>query len=516
LRPATLVTLLPYPGHPLEPSTRYAAMVFDGVRDTTGHRLVPAPLIDQLDGPAPPGVSGATWLALRQDRDDVIAAIRARTLWHPSELVAFTAFTTQDPTHEMAALATAVSALPTPQGLSRTPDTGPCPAGGTSHTTGRLALPSWQQGTRPFVDAGGGVVLDGNGVAQQQGVQMGADGQGVLLDMAIPCGPAPAAGWPILLWMNGTGGSARATPIAQLGPNLPYAVLSIAPLYSGDRLAVAAAPFNTPDFQFYNYLNPLAARTNQLQQAADMLYLKRVAQNLALAPGEAGGGVTHLDAATVVMAGHSQGSGSLPLTLAVDPTVQGAFLSAAGGGLYHSIIHRADVRALVDAILGTGPGELDIFHPYPQLLQTFAEAGDATNYASAIQSDLVLYAGLRDGCTSIEVAVQLAEALGIPVVTPQTRSPLFGPPLPPWLTSYGSPFEPGVVDAPVTANLPGGRTGVMVEVDSGHFGALTYPSIGRSFVDSLVTTGTATVAPGPTPPSPPGSQCPRFDPPPAP
>lgn len=516
LRPANLVTLLPYPGHPLRPSTRYAAVVFDGVRDATGHRLSPAPIIDELDGAAPVGVSASTWLALRQDRDDVLAAIRSRTLWHPSELVAFTAFTTQEPTAEMEALAAAVDALPAPQVLSRTPGAAACPVGGVSRTTARLALPSWQQGTRPFVDTGGAIVVDGSGVAQQQGVQMGSDGQGVLLDMAIPCGPAPAAGWPILLWMNGTGGSARATPIAQLGPNLPYAVLSIAPLYSGDRLAVAAPPFNTPDFQFFNYSNPLAARTNQLQQAADMLYLKRIAQNLSLAPGEAGSDVTHLDGSTVVMAGHSQGAGTLPLTLAVDPTVRGGFLSAAGGGLYHSIIHRADVRGLVDAILGTGPGELDIFHPYPQILQTFAEAGDATNYAASIQSHIVLYGGLRDGCTSIEVAVHLAEALGIPVVNPQTRHPLFGPPLPPALAGYTSPFEPVVVTAPVSANLPGGRTGVMVEVDSGHFGASTYPAIGRSFVDSIVTSGTPTVAPGLTPPAPPGTQCPRFDPPPTP
>jgi hypothetical protein len=279
---------------------------------------------------------------------------------------------------------------------------------------------------------------------------------------------------------------------------------------------VAAAPFNTPDFQFFNYLNPLAARTNQLQQAADMLYLQRLAQNLALAPGEAGSTVTHLDASKVVMAGHSQGAGTLPLTLAFDPFVQGAFLSAAGGGLYHSIVHRADVRALVDGILGTSPGELDIFHPYPQILQTFAEGGDSTNYASMITNDLLLYAGLRDGCTSIEVATQLAEALDIPIANPQARNPLYGPALPPGAAGYRSPFEPEVIDLPVTANEPGGRTAVMVEVDTGHFGASSYPSIGRSFVDSLAFTGTPVVDPGPLPPVPTDTQCVRFDAPPLP
>jgi hypothetical protein len=230
LRPANLVTLLPYPGHPLKPATRYAAIVFDGVRDTAGNRLAPSPLIDQLDGAAPIGVPATTWAALRQDRDDVVDAVRTRTLWHPSELVAFTAFTTQDPTREMASVAAAVQALPAPQVLSRTPFSSSCTAGTTVKTTARVALPSWQQGTRPFLNDGGAIVVDGNGVAVQQGVQMGSSGTGVLLSLAVPCGPAPANGWPILLWMDGTGASANAAPIGELGANLPYAVLAVAPL----------------------------------------------------------------------------------------------------------------------------------------------------------------------------------------------------------------------------------------------------------------------------------------------
>ena len=96
------------------------------------------------------------------------------------------------------------------------------------------------------------------------------------------------------------------------------------------------------------------------------------------------------------MAGHSQGALTLPLTLAVDHGVQGAFLSSGGAGLYHSIVHRNDVRTLVDGLLGTGPsGELDIFHPYPQILQTFAEPGDSANYAADVDTNLVVYAGLR-------------------------------------------------------------------------------------------------------------------------
>lgn len=518
LRPSNLVTLLPYPGHPLRPSTRYAAAMFSGVLDTAGDRLAPSPLLDQLDGPAPGGVDPATWTALRQDRDDTVEAVRARTLWHPSELVAFTAFTTQDATGEMEALAAAVAALPQPEVVSRQPATVACTPGAVSRSTGRLELPVWQAGVRPFVNDGGGIVVDGNGLAVQQGVELGSSGVGVLLDVAIPCGPAPEAGWPVLLWMGGTGASARATPINGLGPGIPYAVFSIAPVYSGDRLLPAPPPFDTSDFLFYNHLNPLAGRTNQLQQAADVLYLERLTHAFTTDPGEGGSGLDgRFDTSTVVLGGHSQGAGTLPLTLAVaPPNVQGGFLSAAGAGLYHSVVHRGDVRALVDGLLGAQPGEIDMFHPYPHVLQTFAEVGDPANYAAAVTADVALYTGLRDGCTSIETGTHLAEALDIPIANPQAREPLFGSEVLAQLPGYTSPFEPDIVATPVSQNLPGGRTGVEVQVDTGHFGARAYPAIGRSFIDSIATGGPVVVDPGPTPPVAPGTQCPRADPPPVP
>ena len=519
LRPSNLVTLLPYPGHPLRPSTRYAAAIFSGVLDPAGDRLAPSPLIDGLDGAAPAGVDPATWAALRQDRDDTIAVVRARTLWHTSELVAFTAFTTQDTTTELDALADAVAALPQPQVASRQPATTPCPAGGggISRSTGRVDLPVWQAGVRPYVDQGGGIVVGPDGRAVQQGVERGTSGQGVLLDVAIPCGSAPEDGWPVLLWMAGTGGVARATP-TELGPDIPYAVFSVAPLYSGDRLVPAGAPFNTPDFQFYNHLNPLAARTNQLQQAADTLYLERLTHDFTVSPAETAGGVDgRFDTSTVVVGGHSQGAGTVTQTLAVaPPNVKGGFMSAAGGGLYHSIVHRGDIRALVNGLLGAEPDEIDVFHPYPQILQTFAEVADPTNYAAAVTADVALYAGLQDGCTSIETTTHLAEALDVPIANPQARRPRFGPAGLAHVPGYESPYEPSVVTTPVSENLPGGRTGVVVEVDSGHFGARAYPAIGRSFIDSIAAGGPVVVDPGPTPPVAPGTQCPRFDPPPLP
>lgn len=516
-RPSNLLTLLPYPGHPLQPGTRYAAVVFNGLRAADGTRLAPSPTLAALDGAAPPAVPDAVWATLRADRDEVSAAVRGRTMWHPSEITAFTAFTTQAATSEMAAIATSIEDMPAPEVLSSTL-TWSCFVERLARVRARVALPIWQAGTRPYLESGGDIVVGADGRAVAQGEEMGADGAGVVLDVAIPCGPAPAGGWPVLLWMDGTGASAQAVPISEIGLSPPYAVFSIAPLYSGDRTVEVDVPppLDSSDFLFFNYLNPLAARTNAIQQAADMLYLERIVHGFAPHAAQDAFVDPRFDLSRTVMAGHSQGATTLPLTLAHAPAgVRGGFLSASGAGLYHSVVYRDDVRRLIDGLVGAEPDEIDIFHPYPQILQTFAEAAEPANYASAVTADVLLYGGLRDGCTAIEVNTHLATALGIPIVTPQTRRPLYGPDV---LVEVGyqSPFEPMVVAAPVSGNLPGGRTGAVVQVDAGHFGASSYPSIGRSFIDSIAAGGPTVIDPGPTPPVAPGSSCPRFGPPPTP
>jgi len=284
--------------------------------------------------------------------------------------------------------------------------------------------------------------------------------------------------------MDGTGGGAESEFISELGfAPLPYVVVSIAPLYSGDRM-VGTTP---PELLFFNYINPLAGRTNQLQQAADMIYLRRLAEGIVLSAAETNtGGPVQTNDAIEVITGHSQGALTIPLTLAVDSAFDGAFISAGGAGFYHSILHRADIRSLVDSILGTPPTELDMFHPVVHALQTLAEVGDAANYAAMISTAHIAgIGGIKDGCSPLEVDEHLATALGV-----QIANPLFYP-------VFGTAaFEPATTLLPVSGNLAGGRTGVIVQLDTGHFGASTNPQIGRTFVESMAGGATPTVNPG--------------------
>jgi hypothetical protein len=306
--------------------------------------------------------------------------------------------------------------------------------------------------------------------------------------MTFPCGPAPANGWPILLFMDGTGGSAESTIISELGTatsTLPYIVASIAPLYSGDR---AVPGGGDPELVFFNYINPLAGRTNQLQQAGDMIYLRRVVEGIVLSAAETGNAdPVETDDTIEVITGHSQGALTIPQVLAVDDHFDGGFLSAGGAGFYHSILHRADVRGIVDSLLGSAPGELDMFHPVPQVLQTLAEIGDAANYGARVEAaHVVSMGGLKDGCSPLEVIAHLGTAMGLDVANPLYH-PVFGSPA----------LEPPTVPLPAMGNLADGRTGVTIQLDTGHFGASTNPTVGRSFVDSLASGGVPTLDPDP-------------------
>jgi hypothetical protein len=477
LRPPGLVTVLPYPGHPLRPRTRYAALVFSQLKDLTGKGLAPSPLLRALDGPAPAGVATATWAKLRAERDVANAAVSARTTWPREDLVAFSVFTTQDVLGPMAAITAGINARPAPALHDVAAVADGCDRG-MARVTAKIDLPKWQQGQLPYLNDNGALRIEkGQAVPE-------LDPLTVKVDLAVPCAPVPARGWPLLLYMNGTGAPADARSVVDLVGPASYAVASIAAAFSGDRWVPESALLG--DLLFFNFINPVAGKTNQLQQSADMLWLRRAMAGFNF-PITAAGPPPAIDRSTVVVAGHSQGAVPLPIMVASDPTIRAAYISAGGGGLYHTVVNRGDVAPTMEKLLPVQRGEVDQFHPLAHVLQTFAEVGDAANYASRItRADILLYGGLTDGCAPIEGSVHLATALGAAVTNPVTRRPLFG----------AAGFEPPVLPLPVSANLPGGRTGVLVELDRGHLGSFEVPAIGHSFVTSIAAGGPARVDPG--------------------
>lgn len=465
-RPSHLLTLLPYPGHPLRSDARYAAVVFDDV-ESAGHiPLEPAELIRQLgrefDSSMP--MTAAQHAALGSQLADVAAAVTEHTSHDPGEIVAFSVYRTQNTHREWDGIVAAANAAPTPS-ISVAGVDACAPSvrdGGASMAIvhGSVPLPMWQAGDFPYLLEGGGIVVPASGRAVLQGTRS------TPVQLLVPCSAPPPAGWPVLTFMDGTGGdediATTRAPVRRSG--VVYGQIS--PLY-GNGIAGAAEllsvfgytdPAAQKELVFYNLLNPAAIRTNPLQQASDHLVFTRALAQFAMSGAEFGQpGTVRADASKVVIAGHSQGAQTLALVAGADPTIDGVISSAGSGGQYHSISH-SPKRLSAIGLVTNGADRMDELNPLIQMVQTVFEIADGANYPTT-QHFLNLSA-YSDTCTTVETGTHyaMAQRLDTFAAAPEI--------------SYGEPsLDRRVASLPVTANS-GGATRVQILLPGGHFGYL--------------------------------------------
>src|SRR5262249_17219033 len=132
---------------------------------------------------------------------------------------------------------------------------------------------------------GGGFVLDASGQPIVQRTEQ------VCMAMTVPKGPAPAGGYPVVVFAHGTGGSFR-TQISRgtanafavgvtdgLGAQVKAVVIGIDQVQTGPRRNGST---ESSDDLFFNFGNPAAARGNAQQGAVDQLSLYRFVSGLAL------------------------------------------------------------------------------------------------------------------------------------------------------------------------------------------------------------------------------------------
>jgi hypothetical protein len=447
-RPDNTLSILPYPGHPLAPGHRYAAVVFDTVTTSTGAPLQPAPLLAQLDQPwsSSTGAKEATWLALRAQRDEVRSAV-SDIGRDPSDLVGFTVYRTQAVGSDTAALAATVAELPTPP--MTVTEQRPCEtdsrASGTqtSYIRGTISMPSFQTGTYPYLLSGGTLAIDQTthrGIVQRF--------RPVAFTARVPCGTPPAAGWPIAAFIDGTGGDEDIDSSRPPFDRAGWLVGEIAPgmAGAGDPLLEAFgmdAEMQT-ELLFYNVLNSGAGRGNSVQQAADHLSLLRALEAWTLDGAALGSPVPVTTNDDVqLISGQSQGAATLPLVADMDPRVDGVLSAAGGAGIYHSVAHGLSRRTLFSLLSGD-VAAMDELNPLMQLLQMVVEETDGSNY-SASDADFLNLSGVADACVSIESTRHLDRALGLTVLNRQAPDVLYGEPS----------LEPVVAPMPYTP--PAGR-----------------------------------------------------------
>lgn len=491
-RPNRLLTLLPYPGHPLEPDTDYAAVVFDGVQTTAGDPIDPAPLISQLDLPwdETHGVSEFRWDALRTQRDRVRNAVDVSTDWTPADIAAFTVYHTQDTDREIDAIAAAVAALPSPtiSVTSQAPCAVDSTIGGNGATNslvlGTLEVPDFQTGAYPYTQYGGTMVFDTNGDIVQQKVRT------IPVRIRVPCGAAPAGGWPSIAHVGSIDaeGDSDAFPPPYRYDGYVFAEVPthLAGATSSTLTNVGVDPADQPGLLYGNFINPAAGRANPLQQAVHHLVLLRALEGFTVDGSTVGTtGTVGTDPTANLASGHNQGAATLPLVASAAPGLEAVFSSSGAGAQYHSLAHTFQRDNL--ALFTVSEQPLDELNPLVQLVQMVTEASDGINIGAAGLPDGLHYlnvTGSQDGCVPLEASRHFATAMGLDVANRQFPTSVYGDPL----------LDPPTTGLPAGANGPGGATRVQLETPGGNEQALMNIGVGTAFLDS-VAAGVAPTVP---------------------
>lgn len=352
----------PYPGFPLDDATAYAVVITDRVHDIYGDPLAPA------DGWALiAGHGGSTHVAdaraVYQPLLDALDAGGGR-----ADVVDATVFTTQHSMATVPALRKAIYAAAAPVATGVTAGTKTNPA--FAEYVGTYDAPNFQRGTVPYHDSGGDIVIGADGAAVVQRMES------LRFAFTVPTAAAPPAGYPVVIYQHGTGGDyesfvddGTAASLAQSG----LAAISMDQVLHGPR-----NPGGDAELDFFNFANPLAARDNALQGAADGFSQHRL---LASLPAAVGHGLK-LDLTHVYFFGHSQGGSTGPGFVTFEPDLAGAVFSGTGGNLTLGLLAKTEplnIPDLVTTFVRDDP--VDVNNPSLALVQTWMDRADPVNFA---------------------------------------------------------------------------------------------------------------------------------------
>lgn len=453
------VALRPSSGYPLLPGHTYAAFLSSSIQAGDGSASAgqDADLALLLDDAAP----SENRLAAAHEAYAPFRDYLAATGNPASDYASVSVFTVQDPTEPLQALRAAVDDLDAPTALGLhlcegdggagpydfgnddDPDRGCHGEDELFHEIqGRVSLAQFQRGTVPFKEAG-----DGGAIEYADGAAVPVRYEDVTFSLTVPRTEMPEGGWPLVIYAHGSDGNYREGvtdgTVAELssvvlddGTEVEFAVLTIDAVLHGPRrgeanwkeswLAVDPNAYGA-DVLFYNPLNPRAARDNALQSAADHWQLVAMIEAWELDAADSPTGDTiAFDLDELHYMGHSQGATVGPMTVAYEPGFRSALLSAAGGLLVETLLHKTspyDIPTMVQ--VGLADPDIDRSHPLLNIVQMGAERADGVNHARYVHRDtsfsdeqhLLQILGIGDTYTPDEAQEPLARALGTKQVT---------------------------------------------------------------------------------------------------
>jgi hypothetical protein len=373
------MTLLPFPGIPLREKTTYAAILTDRIKAKDGgrvHRHADLNAALQNNPSSDPKIAAAQtaykpltdWLA--QNPDVAPHVVNA------------TVFTTQDATSLIFALRKNIyDTVPEPQLLDLS-YAGADVKDLNDHYEAHYSGPNYQQGDVPYTTSGGNIVTDANGVPQL--VRM----EDLRFAMSIPQGTMPANGWPVVVYMHGTGGDYHsflndhsARTAAKVTDSSGKTIAQLAMVGIDEVLHGTRDPtMSDPDLTFFNFRNPYGARYNPIQGALDDFQVVRLLKNINVAAAPTTGVPIKFDPDRIYYKGHSQGSLTGAIYLAADPEIKAAILSGAGAVLIQTLLNKTSPIDIPSLIGNTLRDPLDQYHPLLSLLQAYLEISDPVNY----------------------------------------------------------------------------------------------------------------------------------------
>ena len=424
------LAVLPLPGFVLDPWTTYAAMVTDAMCDPLGDPVHPDADFERMLRSNPPedqrlARAHAAYAPLREHI----------TTTGANDIISAAVFTTGDPTRLAGLARKVIHTLPAPgaNGAVLTEE----------HTRywvieGTYLAPNFQSGSPPYAhpEDGGTIKLDGQGLPMVQRMES------LRFALSVPRGGTmPAAGWPVVLYAHGTGGSYRsfldggvASALAEVKDEAGNIVSRLAVAGIDQVLHGPRAPQgSSPEVFFFNFQNPVAAVDNVIQGGIDDFSLLRMIRGLSLdsvrwsgTSGKQGTVIfdppLRFDPGSTFFMGHSQGGLTGPVFLAYEPDVRTAVLSGAGGNAMLSLLKSTpiNVGTLLQLVLHEPVTE---FHPMVNLLQQILEPADTANYGHMLlhnratgvaPHNLFVSEGLVDHYTPNETTDALARAVGLP------------------------------------------------------------------------------------------------------
>jgi len=388
---------MPTIGFPLRPHTRYALVVTSALQAASGGAVsASADLAAALGtGKADDRIKGA--------RDALATAVTEieRVGIGRDHIAHLAVFTTADPTRELFAVRDAVRAqVPAPTADLAKWTVGFKSSFATEYRGSYGPSPNYQAGKIPFEQYG-----DGGQLQFVNGKPEVVDTFDLRFSLTVPkatkC-PMPAAGYPIVLYAHGTGGDYLSYTKDGSGASLAkkcIATMGVDQIFHGARPgAPVSGNESTIELLFFNFENPIAARTNPRQSAIDEVQRARLFTESKLAiPTTVAidGKAVRFDASKLMYFGHSQGGLNGPLYLAADNSSLGGVLSGSGALISVNLLQKTEpqpsVAALVKALFlglkSDEEGEADAFHPIIALAQNMIDVSDPIHYARHIVSE---------------------------------------------------------------------------------------------------------------------------------